>query len=157
NPIIILPTSTATQTPVPTFTATPVIVRPGRIAVMTASREDKATSLYIMLSPDSQPSILAAFSGTIAEATGQVAWSPDGTQIAFNTCENGPCDLYVIHVDGTQQRELATNIADFSWAPDSHQLIFSNVKGQLFTTNDSGVQSPQPINAISSGQNAYPV
>src|SRR5438132_412449 len=112
---------------------------------MTTSRNDKQTSLYIMRSPESQPTILAGFSGTIAEATGQVAWSPDGTRIAFNTCENGSCDLYVIHVDGTQQRKLAANIADFSWSPDSRQLIFCNLNGQLFTIKDTD-QQPSPLN-----------
>jgi len=153
--IINPPLPTVVRTP-PALTAPPLIARPGKIAVMTTSRDDKQTSLYIMRSPESQPTILAGFSGTIAEATGQVAWSPDGTRIAFNTCENGSCDLYVIHVDGTQQRKLAANIADFSWSPDSHQLIFCNLNGQLFTIKDTD-QQPSPLNiTIDNSQNSYP-
>src|SRR5262249_15625921 len=119
---------------------TPSIARPGKIAVMTTSREDRQTALYIMLSPESQPAPLANFSGTIAESAGQVAWSPTGTEIAFTSCENGQCDLYVIHVDGTSQRQLASQVTDFSWSADGHQLVFSSVDGQLYTIKDSGGQ-----------------
>jgi len=57
----------------------------GKIAMMTTSRSENSAALYLLLSPTTSPQLLAAFSGSIAEAPGQVAWSPDGTHIAFTS------------------------------------------------------------------------
>jgi len=140
----------------PGLIITPTVVHAGKIAVMITSRNESKTSLYVMRSIESQPVQLASFSGTIAEAVGQAAWSPDGAHIAFTACENGPCNLYITDSSGTETRKLADSIADFSWSPDGHQIVAANLNGALLLINPSG-GSPSPIKgAPGDGLISYP-
>jgi TolB protein len=62
----------------------------------------------------------------------EVAWSPDGTQIAFvalNTDSPDYWDVYVIDADGSDQRLLVsvpeTNwLQQISWSPDGKKLMY---------------------------------
>ena len=64
----------------------------------------------------------------------QVAWSPDGTQLAY-AAGQGPesYDIYSIRADGTHQRQLTSNHAnDFlpAWSPDGVWIAWSsNISG----------------------------
>lgn len=62
----------------------------------------------------------------------EVAWSPDGTQIAFvalNTDSPDYWDVYVIDADGSNQRHLisvseANWLQQISWSPDGKKLMY---------------------------------
>jgi Tol biopolymer transport system component len=40
-----------------------------------------------------------------------VAWSPDGSQIAFTSGRDGNSELYIMNADGSDQRRLTQNPA----------------------------------------------
>jgi hypothetical protein len=63
------------------------------------------------------------------------AWSPDSSQIAFNSSRDGTWDIYVIHHDGSGERRLTDDAArEFTpaWSPDSSQLAFVSEQGGRF-------------------------
>ncbi len=57
------------------------------------------------------------------------SWSPDGTQIAFQSTRDGNWEIYVMDADGNNLRRL-TNYDDSdvspSWSPDGTQITFSS-------------------------------
>ena len=56
-----------------------------------------------------------------------LAWSPDGTQIAFATTRDGNFEIYVMDFDGSHQIDLTNDPAnDFSpdWSPDGLEILF---------------------------------
>jgi Tol biopolymer transport system component len=64
----------------------------------------------------------------------QHAWSPDGTQVAFDLFESeGDSGLFVVNADGTGAHGLATGQATggVSWSPDGSKLVFA--RQNLFT------------------------
>ncbi len=81
-------------------------------------------------------------------------WSPDGKRLAFvgnvidkNGQKTGscPCDIFVINVDGSGQRKLATNAVDPVWSPDGRRIAFvSNrhggalLDGEIYVMNADG-------------------
>src|SRR5262249_13499275 len=97
-----------------------VLLRPkpsGRIAyVSSAQRGAYFLSLIDVDGSHPQPLVSDAF-GT------QIAVSPDGTKIAYNT--PGP-ELHVAHVDGSGSRTVSTRRpgSTASWSSDSRQLAF---------------------------------
>lgn len=55
------------------------------------------------------------------------SWSPDGSKIAFVTHRDGNKEIYVMDVDGSNQRRLTTDPAEDSsptWSPDSSRIAF---------------------------------
>jgi TolB protein len=57
-----------------------------------------------------------------------IAWSPDGQWIAFSTIRDGNSEIYLMHPDGTGQRNLTNDPTrdDFGpvWSPESTQIAF---------------------------------
>jgi Tol biopolymer transport system component len=55
-------------------------------------------------------------------------WSPAGDLIAFVSTESGNDDVYVIGVDGQDQRRVTYNQWEWdkhpSWSPDGTQIVF---------------------------------
>jgi hypothetical protein len=68
------------------------------------------------------------------------AWSPDGTQIAFQTERDGNFEIYVMNADGSNQRPLASHSAgEFcpSWgvmAPKKVGSILFEKSAQTFAS-----------------------
>jgi len=65
--------------------------------------------------------------------------SPDGHRIVFSSNKNGTDDLYIIGVDGSNEKQL-THTPEYEsvlgWTPGSKQLIFS-----VFKNNTSSIYS----------------
>lgn len=59
------------------------------------------------------------------------AWSPDGTQIAFNTSRDGNWEIYLQNADGSQQRLTYDERQNLSpaWSPDGNKIAFSSYDG----------------------------
>ena len=75
-----------------------------------------------------------------------VAWSPDGRQLAFATRRNHEArDIYVVNVDGTDLRRLTHNRSEDrypAWSPDGRKIAFVShrnvVDGGIFLMNADG-------------------
>ena len=59
------------------------------------------------------------------ESDGKVAWSPDGSRIAFVRATGNVRTLFVMNLDGSQLRQLATDVPYAGgpvWSPDGKEL-----------------------------------
>ena len=59
------------------------------------------------------------------------AWSPDGTQIAFDSDRDGNDEIYVMAADGSQPTRLTRNSASDgrpAWSPDGTQIAFHSYR-----------------------------
>lgn len=57
------------------------------------------------------------------------SWSPDNQSIAFESRRDGASHIYLMHVDGTNQRALtsgAMNDRHASWTPDGKSVLFDS-------------------------------
>jgi len=57
------------------------------------------------------------------------AWSPDGTEISFDSDRDGNWEIYVMASDGSDLRRLTNDPADdwiTSWSPDGSQIVFES-------------------------------
>jgi TolB protein len=77
------------------------------------------------------------------------AWSPDGTQIAFESNVDGDMDIYVMNADGTNVRQITGVEPDNdahdegpAWSPDGRQMAFTsgpdNLHGDIHVMNVDG-------------------
>jgi Tol biopolymer transport system component len=72
------------------------------------------------------------------------AWSPDGTEIAFVSDQDGNQEIYVMDADGTNTRRLTFNaVSDFSpaWSPDGSKIAFSSFRNgdaEIWVMNADG-------------------
>ena len=58
------------------------------------------------------------------------SWSPDGSQIVYESNLDGDKDIYVMDADGTNIIKLTNNSADDyhpTWSPDGSQIVFASL------------------------------
>jgi TolB protein len=75
--------------------------------------------------------------GSATAPSDSPAWSPDGTQLAFDRWRNGPSDrtVYLMNADGSAEQSIAT-IGSYgdtqpAWSPDGKRLALAidNLRG----------------------------
>jgi Tol biopolymer transport system component len=97
----------------------------GRVAFV-SSEGNTQSDIYTM-NPDGSDRKQLTFS---QEFEGQTAWSPDGTQIAFEkvtwTGNGGYSEIFVMNANGSDQRRLTQSQFDGSptWSPDGTKIAF---------------------------------
>ena len=74
-----------------------------------------------------------------------IAWSPDGSQIAFGRWHSGECNkrsaIYVVNVDGTNEHRITPwgycdNHGD--WSADGEWIVFEKPAGSIFVVHPDG-------------------
>lgn len=94
----------------------------GKIAfIRSTGPSDPAPKIYVMNEDGSDQTM-------IAETTqgGDLAWSPDGTQLAFRDVGG----IYVVNADGTDERKVPGTSSDQSpaWSPDGTNLAVRSLE-----------------------------
>jgi hypothetical protein len=101
----------------------------GRI-VFSSSRDSSFGSELYSVAPDGTGATRLTWSSTIEQYP---AWSPDGSQIAFQSFAEGRPSIHVMSAHGTNERRLspATDSSDDmqpSWSPDGGQIAFASTR-----------------------------
>jgi Tol biopolymer transport system component len=71
-------------------------------------------------------------------------WSPDGTKIVFTSFRHGSGEIYVMNVDGTEQRRLTNHPAHddhAKWSPDGTKIVFTTTRDgnhEIYVMNADG-------------------
>lgn len=77
------------------------------------------------------------WAGTLDDYVIDLAWSPDGTQLAFASNQDGDFDLFIVSAGGSDLRQITSNTAlDTApvWSPDGTALLYtSDVDSPGFT------------------------
>ena len=69
----------------------------------------------------------------ISGCTNWLAWSPDGSQLAFHSAGG----IYIMRGDGSGLRRISKDGAQPTWSPDGSQIAFTR-GGELFTMAQDG-------------------
>lgn len=77
-------------------------------------------------------------------------WSPDGSQIAFQSDQDGDMEVYVMNADGTDVRQLTHNTLHDEgpvWAPDGTRIAYTsgpdNLNGDIWVMDADGTNQQQ--------------
>jgi hypothetical protein len=62
-------------------------------------------------------------------AGGGLAWSPDGTRIAFDRASGPDTGVFVMASDGSKEKKLAPDAAYPAWSPDGTRIAFVRFTG----------------------------
>src|SRR6266480_3565081 len=87
------------------------------------------------------------------------AWSPDGTQIAFESDRAGRPGIYRMNADGSDLRRISddtTSVQSPSWSPTCEQIAFEGPGGDIYTMNADGSGVFRVTSRISGGPNQFP-
>jgi Tol biopolymer transport system component len=110
-------------------------------------KEPRGASIYIVATDGRGLKRVTAFPGGVGD---KIDWSPDGSEIAFDTpAFGGPksSNIYTIRIDGTALRQLthatggSINNGLDSWSPDGKKIAFvSNTGGsyEIYTMTADG-------------------
>jgi Tol biopolymer transport system component len=88
------------------------------------------------------------------------AWSPDGTQIIFQTDRDGNDEIYMMQQDGRMQTRLTTHSADDrfpNWSPDGKKIVFASKRDgnwEIYTMDLDGTNIQRRTN--NENEDAYP-
>jgi DNA-binding SARP family transcriptional activator/Tol biopolymer transport system component len=105
------------------------VVSPDGNSVAFAQQTDGTAELFIL--PIKGGPAVKITSGAQVHPESQIAWSPDGTKIAFNTIRNGHSQVWVANVaDGTMRgfaaSRMSTSTAALTWAPGT-SIAYQNI------------------------------
>jgi Tol biopolymer transport system component len=89
----------------------------GRIAFVSTS----ASHGLVVMDADGTSKHLVVDGSEISDVS-SIAWSPDGSRIAFEG--NGPRGVYVVGVDGSDIHLLARSATRPYWSPDGTEIVF---------------------------------
>ena len=70
---------------------------------------------------------LVNLTGDSAESDSHPDWSPDGTQIVFNSWRSGKAEIYIMQADGSGVRQLTEGMEDNQepkWSPDGKWIAY---------------------------------
>jgi Tol biopolymer transport system component len=92
-----------------------------------------------------------------------IAWSPDGTKIAFDECGHMgvDCQIYLINPDGSNKVRLTNdgnNNTSPQWSPDSNRLVFTSDRDsnlEIYVMDANGDNQTRVTN--NSFSDSYPV
>jgi TolB protein len=120
-----------------------------RLAVVTQSPLSFSSSRLgneqIYLARQGTEELIQLTSGNYANVGG--VWSPDGTQIAFESWRGTSHDLYVMNADGSGERQLTSSPQperSATWSPDGQRICFRRettdpaLGWELFVINADG-------------------
>jgi WD40 repeat protein len=89
-----------------------------------------------------------------------LAWSPDGTTIAFSGLDGGISDLYLLDLESGSVRQLTNDrYADLqpAWSPDGSRLAFTTDRGPGGTQFDSLQFGPERLAILNVGTGAIDI
>ena len=84
-------------------------------------------------------------------------WSPDGTQLAFESFRGGNKEIYVMNIDGSEISNLTNNSADDfhpDWSPDGSQITFMSERNscagcsEIYVMQADGSQQQRLTNFV---------
>jgi len=136
---------TATPQP-PAATASPTLIGGSKGVIAFISNRDGNFEIYTL--PIGRGGFAEATRLTNASAEDRTpVWSPDGSQIAFQTKRHGNSEIYIMAADGSTPTRLTDNASDDispSWSPDGSQIVFISFR--------DGNREVYVMNADGSGQ-----
>lgn len=94
-----------------------------------------------LMNPDGSGVTQLTFSGC---GNSQPDWSPDGSKLAYVSCDTGTNQVYVINVDGSGSTNLSKNRAfdsDPAWSPDGSRIAYvsyRNDNADIYLMNADG-------------------
>jgi Tol biopolymer transport system component len=69
----------------------------------------------------------------IVDVLGKSAWSPDSTQIAYDS-DSGTSGIFVVNIDGSNVRRLTDTGHYPTWSPNGQQIAFQKSNDDLLTS-----------------------
>ncbi len=143
------PISTSTHTPTidSTETPTPEIESDAGTIVFSSKRGGNGDyyNLYLMKVDGSfEPTQLTNSFANDDHPT----WSPDGTQIAFVSDQDGNSEIYILNIDSSDLVRLTNNDAQDrspQWSPDGSQIVFQSDRGGNLDIYTMKIDGSDPI------------
>ena len=127
----------------------------GKVAFV--SNRGGTYDLFTMNADGSNQQLLLTDTGNIVN----LAWSQDGTKIAYTSDESGDGEeIYVVNADGTNNTQLTDNVFDDtgpSWSPDGTKIAFASIRDgdwEIYTMNADGTNQTRLTNQASIDRDA---